>query len=171
MVRTVHFRTEIREHMKIFFYSSQGGHFNEAMMLIDRIVNEFPDITIITFNSPEMKGIKIKNDLLAKVPGSGGSIITALLSGVLNAPRILVNLLKERPDVAISTGSGELAIPALVMAKWFGIKTIYIETWTRVREPSTAGKVLYYFSDVFLVQWPDLLPRFGRKARYLGGLL
>ena len=82
-----------------------------------------------------MKDIKIKNDLLAKAPGSGGSIITALLSGVLNAPRILVNLLKERPDVAISTGSGELAIPALVMAKWFGIKTIYIETWTRVREP------------------------------------
>lgn len=157
--------------MRIFFYASQGGHFNEARMIIDRIVEEFPDITIITFKSPEIGECRLKNLLLPKGPTFDGMVITSFLSGLLSIPKLVVHMIKGRPDVAISTGSGELAIPAILMARSLGIKTIYIETWTRVKEPSLAGRVLYYFSDVFLVQWPDMLPRFGKRAKYLGGLL
>jgi beta-1,4-N-acetylglucosaminyltransferase len=157
--------------MKIFFYASQGGHFNEAMMIVDAVVKKHEDITMITFDSPEMKGLMVKSFLLKKVTWSDVLLLKSALTGLVNVPRILIHMIKNRPDVVISTGSGELAIPALIMAEALGINTIYIETWTRVKNPSWAGRVLYHFADRFLVQWEDLLPRFGARAEYRGGLL
>lgn len=157
--------------MKIFVYASPGGHFNEAMMLVDGIKECYHDITIITFDSPEMKNLCDKALLLRNVPWSGDQVIAAVLTGLYNMPKVLLHLLRNRPDVAFTTGSGDLAIPSMIMAKAIGVKIIYVETWTRVKEPSTAGRVLYHFSDVFLVQWEELLSRFGSRARFMGGLL
>jgi len=157
--------------MKIFVYASPGGHFNEAMMLVRAIEGHFQDITVITFDSPEMRGLVRDSLLLRKVSWSGNLVIGAALTGIINIPRVLFHLIRNRPDVAFTTGSGDLAIPSMIMAKALGVKVVYVETWTRVSEPSTAGRVIYHFSDVFLVQWEELLPRFGSKARFLGGLL
>ena len=157
--------------MKIFFYASQGGHFNEAMMIVDVVAKKYEDITMVTFDSPEMGEVGVKTLLLKKITWSNILLLKSALTGLVNVPKILVHMIRNRPDVVISTGSGELAIPALVMAEALGIRTIYIETWTRVKDPSWAGRVLYRFADRFLVQWEELLPRFGERAEYRGGLL
>jgi UDP-N-acetylglucosamine:LPS N-acetylglucosamine transferase len=75
----------------------------------------------------------------------------------------------ERPDTLVSTGS-EIAIPFFALAKLLHIKTIFVESWCRVRSASGTGRVLYPLADVFLVQWPLLLTAYGPKARYEGGL-
>lgn len=79
-------------------------------------------------------------------------------------------LRKEKPDLIISTGA-ELAIPAFYLAKLFRIKTIFIESWTRVVQPTGTGRIVYPVSDVFLVQWEQLLSKYGKKARYEGAIL
>lgn len=79
-------------------------------------------------------------------------------------------LLKERPKLIVSTGS-EIAIPAFYLARLLGIKTIFIESWTRVDMPSGTGRIVYPVSDVFLVQWQQLLGKHGSKAKYEGGII
>jgi len=82
----------------------------------------------------------------------------------------VIILLREKPKLIVSTGS-EIAIPAFYLAKLLGIKTIFIESWTRVDRPTGTGKIVYPVSDVFLVQWERLLSKYGKKARYEGAIL
>ena len=79
-------------------------------------------------------------------------------------------LLKEKPKLIVSTGS-EIAIPAFYLAKLFRIKTIFIESWTRVIQPTGTGRIVYPVSDVFLVQWERLLIKYGKKAKYEGAII
>ncbi|MDP3029141.1 MAG: hypothetical protein Q8O04_06545 [Deltaproteobacteria bacterium] len=46
---------------------------------------------------------------------------------------------------------------------------IFIESWSRVTTKSTTGKICYYLSDLFFVQWPELIKRYP-KAIYAGRL-
>ncbi len=68
-------------------------------------------------------------------------------------------LLKERPSVIISTGA-EIGFPALVLGKFFGSKTIYIETLARINSPSLCGQLVYGKVDYFFVQWKNGLKFF-----------
>ena len=70
----------------------------------------------------------------------------------------------------MSTGS-EIAIPAFYIAKLMGIQTIFIESWSRAATRSGTGKIVYPVSDIFLVQWPDLLLLYGSKAKYVGAVI
>lgn len=79
-------------------------------------------------------------------------------------------LRRERPDWVISDGA-EIAIPVFVAAKLLGIKTMFIESFCRVTHPSFTGRLIYPISNVFLVQWPELLQKYGPKARYEGAVI
>jgi UDP-N-acetylglucosamine:LPS N-acetylglucosamine transferase len=89
---------------------------------------------------------------------------------LLSIPKVFSILRRENPDIVISTGS-EIAIPVFYTAKLLRIKTMFIESLCRVEEPSLSGKIVYPVSDVFLVQWKQLLPKFGKKAQYWGNVL
>lgn len=80
-------------------------------------------------------------------------------------------LKQERPDVILST-AGWVSIPTFILAKLvFGIPTIYVHSWSRVTKKSDSGRILYYLSDIFIVQWPQLLEKYGKKAQYFGGII
>jgi len=85
-------------------------------------------------------------------------------------PQVARILWHERPQLIVSTGS-EIAIPFFYLARLFRIKTIFIESWSRVFSPSGTGRVVYPVADVFLVQWRQLLAHYGPKARCEGGVL
>jgi UDP-N-acetylglucosamine:LPS N-acetylglucosamine transferase len=74
-----------------------------------------------------------------------------------------------KPEAVISAGPG-LAVPISVIAKILGKKVIYIESWSRVYKPSTSGRLVYRFADLFFVQWPELRDKYP-KAIYRGRLL
>lgn len=78
----------------------------------------------------------------------------------------LAVFLKEKPDVVISTGAG-ITIPICYLAKIFGKKVIFIESFSRVTQPSIAGMVAYPASNLFIVQWKPLL-KFYKRAVYGG---
>jgi beta-1,4-N-acetylglucosaminyltransferase len=82
----------------------------------------------------------------------------------------VIILSKEQPDVVLSTGS-EIAIPFLWVGKLLGIRTVYVESWCRIRTRSGTGPLVYPAADLFLVQWPGVIDLYGPKARYEGGLL
>lgn len=76
---------------------------------------------------------------------------------------------KERPTLVISTGAG-VAVPFICAAKFFGIKTIYVESLTRIRGLSLSGKMLYGIVDHLFVQWPEMALKY-KKARYEGQVI
>ena len=78
-------------------------------------------------------------------------------------------MLRDRPEVVISTGAG-MVIPTCLIAKLLGAKLVFIETAARVTTPSRTGKFLYRFADEFYVQWEPLLKVYP-KAKYGGVLL
>ncbi len=74
----------------------------------------------------------------------------------------------EKPDVVITTGA-LVAYPICLIAKLFGKRIIYIESFARVNSKSLTGKMLYPISDLFLVQWEDMVKLYP-KAKYVGGI-
>ncbi|MEM4598970.1 MAG: PssD/Cps14F family polysaccharide biosynthesis glycosyltransferase [Candidatus Diapherotrites archaeon] len=77
-------------------------------------------------------------------------------------------LLKERPDVVISTGA-DTAVPICLLAKLFFRKVIFIESFCRITDASLSGKIMSRFADLMLVQWPENKSFFA-KAEYAGSV-
>lgn len=80
-------------------------------------------------------------------------------------------LIKEKPDVIVSTGGGEIAVPFSYIGKMMGAKVIFIDTLARVTTPSGGGKLVYPIADLFLVQWEPLLKIYGKKSKYWGKII
>lgn len=77
-------------------------------------------------------------------------------------------LLKERPDVIISSGAG-VAVPFFYIGKLLGAKLIYIEVFDRADKSTVTGRLVYSITDRFIVQW-DEMKKVYPKAINLGSL-
>ena len=78
-------------------------------------------------------------------------------------------LRREKPDVVISTGAG-IAVPFILVCKLFRIRTVYLESITRMQTLSMSGYLVYSFVDKLLVQWPELAQKY-KKAEYRGRVI
>lgn len=77
-------------------------------------------------------------------------------------------VIKERPDVIISTGAGSTVFTC-ILGKIVGCKIIYIESFAKIDSPTKSGKLVYKFADRFYVQWEEMLKIYP-KAIYKGGI-
>lgn len=71
-------------------------------------------------------------------------------------------LRRERPNVVLSTGAGPAVPFALIGRFIFGCRIVFIETFTRVNEPSLTGRIMYWLAHDFFYQWPSLSRYFPR---------
>jgi len=83
--------------------------------------------------------------------------------------RSLRVVIKERPDVVITTGSFPLALVCL-SAKVFGAKIVWIDSIANVERFSLSGRLVLHFADLFLTQWPQLAAKC-KKAEYAGAII
>jgi beta-1,4-N-acetylglucosaminyltransferase len=146
--------------VKVALVCSHGGHLTEMVLLADawRGAEWF----WITYRSP--RTVSMSHAYL--LTNIGLNPFRMAIATV----RIAWILYRERPDVVISTGA-EIAIPAFYLAKVIDARTVFVEVWTRVCRPTRTGRLVYPVSDDFLVQWPEMLERYGSKARFEGAIL
>lgn len=78
-------------------------------------------------------------------------------------------LRREKPTLILSTGAG-ISVPFMILGRLLKIKTIYIESLTRIEELSLSAKMNAFFIDLFLVQWPEL-EDVSKKRFYWGNVL
>lgn len=150
--------------VRICLICSHGGHLSELMQITEAFKDH--DTFFITYESARTHQLEHKY-LLKQSLHTGLLWLMLWMIGVsLSIFRIL---LKEKPDLIVSNGA-ELAIPAFYLAKLLRIKTIFIECYTRVLRPTGTGRIVYPVSDVFLVQWEQLLTKYGEKAKYEGAI-
>jgi len=145
--------------IKICLACSAGGHRSQILQL-GKIYKKY-DHFFLTYKGPATV-ILTKEHKVYFITNFRRNFIKVLLTIIQS----LYIFLKERPGVIISTGAG-ITIPICYLAKFFGKKVIFIESFSRVTQPSIAGMVAYPASNLFIVQWKPLL-KFYKKAVYGG---
>ena len=151
------------EHTKIGIITSRGGHLFQMYRLKPWWKRH--DHFWVTFQGEDVSSI-LKNEKVyyGYQPESRNA---------LNAIRNLllaINILgKEKPSLIISCGAG-IAPPFFYIAKFLGIKTVFIEPYDFIAYPSLSGRLVAPIVDLLLVQHTEQL-RFFRRAKYKGALL
>lgn len=145
--------------MRVLFVLGSGGHTARGLILSNQIRTE--KYYMIPWESEVTK---------AKVGEHCFSVISprfrARDNRLMSVFRTLFLFLHSlfilfivRPSVMISTGSG-LTLPPFLIARLFGIKTVYVESPSRVYYPSIAGRLLMGKTDLWLSSWPELAERY-----------
>ena len=154
--------------MKICLACTHGGHLVQMMRLLDAF--EGYNYFFVTYRSEATKNFKNAYFLKFEEKGLKAKIMLKimLVKTIINAVKILI---KEKPDVIISTGGGDIAVPFCYIGKVLGAKVIYIESLSRITTASAGGRLVYPIADLFLVQWESLLEKYGSKAKYWGKVI
>lgn len=150
--------------VKLCFAASSGGHYEQLMML-ENLMDKYDSfiVTEKTLYSSKINGKRYY--YMKQVNRREKSFIWKMCINTLHSFYIFV---KERPDYVICTGVLAM-IPICLLAKIFGKKLIFIESFAKVTSPTETGKLLYRFADQFYVQWEPML-KYYPDAIYFGGI-
>jgi hypothetical protein len=146
----------------VLLVASSGGHLLE----LDQLRDCWPrhDRVWVTFATPDASALLEGEDVLYAYFPTNRSIRNLLRNLVL-AARVIALM---RPRAVVTTGAG-VAIPFCYVARVFGARIVFIESFARVTTPSLTARLVHPISAAFFVQWPELVPSF-RKARYVGSV-
>lgn len=153
----------MKKKMKLCFAASSGGHFEQLTML-KALMNKY-DSVIVTEKTDYAVDLPQKVYYLSQVNRREKSFAFRMIANSFTSLRIMI---KEKPDAVICTGV-LATIPLCLLAKLFGKKLIYIESFAKIKSPTETGRLLYRFADRFYVQWESML-EFYPNARYIGGI-
>ena len=153
---------------QIFLICSSGGHLTQ-MLRLNSALDDYK-VTLITEKTVISKVLKQTNlDKILFLPHGGREdIFKYLFKFTLNIILSFYRYIRYRPKTIISTGA-HTALPTCYIAKLFGSRVIFIETFAKISTPSLTGRAVYPIADVFYVQWPELKSYYP-KAKYMGKL-
>ena len=86
------------------------------------------------------------------------------------------------PDLILCNGpaTATILVYTSILLRFFDVReshtrvkmrTVYVESWARVKRLSLSGKLMLRVVDRYIVQWPQLLEKTGGKGEYLGVLV
>jgi len=133
---------------RILAVSSGGGHWVELMRL--RPAFEGHDVAFVTVNR-EYRGEVAGHRFYTVNDATRWNKFAVLLM----AFRVLIIVLRERPDVIITTGAAPGHF-ALRFGKWMRSRTVWLDSIANVDELSMSGRMSGRFADLWLTQWEHL---------------
>ncbi len=152
------------ESRKTCLIYSSGGHYAEIKRALAGI--NFPHSYHVTFtiDSQAAQVDSVDRRIFITHPRRQA---TRLLK---NTWESFLILLRERPRLIISTGA-DVAVPTIILGKLlFRCRVIFIESAGDIT-PTLTGRIVYPFTDLFIVQWPEKLAFFPRAVLSKGLLL
>lgn len=153
-----------KKNKKICFTSSSGGHLEEISQL-KQIAENYDNFLITEKSSFSQNNFGRKKYY---VPQTNRKEILFIFKFIYVYIYSIFILLKEKPDVIISTGA-LITYPVCLVGKLLKKKIIYIESFARCDKPSLTGKLMYKKADLFIVQWEELLEYYP-NAIFGGGI-
>jgi len=149
-----------KKNIKICLISSSGGHYEQLKMLkpLEKKYNVFW-ITEKTDYFSHADYFLLQTGMKDKF---------YLIKTIINFIKSVYIWIKERPDYIVTTGT-MIVFPMAFIAKILKKKLIFIETFARVYDGTRAGKILYKYSDLFIIQWESLKEIYP-KAVYGGSI-
>ncbi len=137
---------------KICLVCSVGGHLTQ-MQQLSGLYKKY-DYFFITENTPLTAELKTREKVYL-MPLINRRQWDFLFRLIFNFVYSIAILIKERPDMVISTGALN-TIPVCLIAKMSGRKFIFIESYAKVNTPTATGKLMYKIADLFIIQWQQL---------------
>lgn len=135
---------------KICIPTSSGGHLTHMRMLLP-VFDRASDRFWVTFDKDDANSALAGERVYHCFFPTNRNVKNTLRNTAL-AVKVLG---KERPDLIVSSGAA-IAVPFFILGKLFGAKTVYVEVFDRVDAPTLTGKLVRHFSDLFVVQWPEM---------------
>ncbi|MEL6438449.1 MAG: PssD/Cps14F family polysaccharide biosynthesis glycosyltransferase [Cyanobacteria bacterium J06621_8] len=139
--------------MKILLISSTGGHFN-AIQKLHSFWGKH-ECCWVTFKTKSTELILDGEKAYWAYSPTNRNLLNLVRNFFLACQVIY----QERPQLVLSTGAG-VAVPFIILAKLVGIKTVFIESFTRVEELSLSAWMILPFLDVIYVQWEQLVAKY-----------
>ena len=133
---------------KILAVSSSGGHWIELLRL--RPAFEGHDVVYVTTQKDSQS--QVPGQRLHIVPDANQWTKFRLL---ITLVRIFFLIARERPDIVISTGAAP-GYFAVRFGKWFGARTLWLESIANAEEFSLSTKLVQPYADLLLTQWPHM---------------
>jgi UDP-N-acetylglucosamine:LPS N-acetylglucosamine transferase len=133
---------------RILAVSSGGGHWVELLRVMPAF--EGADVAFVTVNRDYRGEVGERRFYLVNDATRWNKFAMALM-----ALRLLVIVLRERPDVVVTTGAAP-GYFALRFGRMLGARTIWIDSIANVEELSLSGQIAGKYADLWLTQWPHL---------------
>ncbi len=146
--------------------ASAGGHMNQLLRLLDYSQEWTTQPSIFLTTQSELAGKLEKRGKTYIIGECNRYHPLAAIKIIFIGVKIMV---KDRPDVILTTGSMPIAMICLV-AKLFRKKVIWVDSIANTERFSLSGRLMYHFADLFLTQWPELANTH-EKAEYAGAIL
>ena len=144
---------------KVMFIASTGGHLSELLQL-KPLFSEY-DFHLVTEKTKSTENFKdeYKSKVDFLVYGTKSHLLAYAFKFPFNVLKSFFIFFKVKPDVVVTTGT-HTAVPMCYIAKLFGKKVIFIETFANSTTPTSSGKMVYRIADKFIVQWEGLLEHY-----------
>lgn len=149
--------------MKICLTASAGGHLTELLKLADG----WQEYEVFYVSTANMVAKKLRQYGPTHVVGECNR--EHLLRVIFVLMRCIGVILRERPNVVISTGA---AVGCIVcyLGKLLGAKVIWVDSIANVEWISLSGRMVRHIADLFLVQWPELAKQYS-NVEYVGAAI
>lgn len=140
---------------KVLFIASTGGHLNELMQ-IKPLFKKF-DYHIVTEKTKVDDSFKEEygKKISFLIYGTKKYPVSYIFKFLANCFISLYYFFKYQPEVIVTTGT-HTAVPMCYIAKIFGSKVIFIETFANRTTGTIAGRLVYPIADTFVVQWEEM---------------
>ncbi|MFZ7119652.1 MAG: PssD/Cps14F family polysaccharide biosynthesis glycosyltransferase [Eubacteriaceae bacterium] len=151
---------------KVVFISSVGGHLTQLLQL-KPLFQEY-EYKVITEKNKITLPLKDEYPMSFLVYGARNYPIRYIFKFGYNVIKSILIFLSFRPDFIVTTGA-HTAVPLCYIAKFFGKKIIFIESFAKTNSSNLSGKLVYPIADLFIVQWKSMIKIYP-KSEYGGSI-
>jgi UDP-N-acetylglucosamine:LPS N-acetylglucosamine transferase len=152
-----------REPRPLLLVCSSGGHLLQMLEMHDAW--EPFERLWVTFDKSDSRSL-LRDERVIHAFGPTNRSIPNLLRNLRLATRLLWT---ERPSVILTTGAG-VAVPFAWIGRLMGIRTIYVESVTRIDELSLSARLIAPVASQVFAQWPELAEPSAGRIRFAGNL-
>ena len=146
----------------VLLVCSSGGHLLQMLALRDAW-QPYSHVWV-TFDKSDARSLLVDEQVvLAHWPTNRSA--KNLLRNLVVAWRTLRAV---RPRVMLTTGAG-VAVPFAWISRILGVRVVYVESFTRVEQPSLSCRLIAPVASRIYAQWPELTASVPR-ARYAGNV-
>jgi UDP-N-acetylglucosamine transferase subunit ALG13 len=143
--------------VKLALTCSAGGHF-EQMQNLYRFYQHYPRFWIVNETPQTEYALSAESRHFIK-----GAHFSKPWTYLVQAPRVLRILRRERPTHIISTGPGMIGFSPFLLSRLLGIKFIHLETFSHVHHLTKLGRLIRMFRHPILSQWDGLDMKYVRS--------
>lgn len=149
--------------IKICLAASAGGHLTQLLM-IKGACQEY-DVFYVT----SVDAVRDKLQRFGRTYIVGECNREYILRTIIVLFRTLKIIIKERPDVVISTG----AAPGLLCCLWgklLGAKVVWLDSIANTEKLSMSGQMIRPFANLILTQWQGVADKY-TNVEYAGSVV